>query len=93
MAKLGNEIVHLTTVHLPFDTRIFHKEAKTLVKAGYDVSLIVQHDKNELVDGVKIIALPKPRSRFTRIFGNLVFLEMLLSKEEMWASTGSVNVA
>ena len=59
----------LTTVHPPFDTRIFHKQAKTLVKAGYDVTLIVQHDKDEVVDGVKIIALPKPRNRFTRIFG------------------------
>jgi len=59
----------LTTVHGPFDTRIFHKEAKTLVQAGYDVALIAQHDKNEVVDGVKIIHLPKPRNRFTRIFG------------------------
>ena len=59
----------LTTVHPPFDTRIFHKEAKTLVQAGYDVTLIVQHSKNEIVDGVKIIALSKPRNRFTRIFG------------------------
>jgi len=59
----------LTTVHQPFDTRIFHKEAKTLVQAGYDVILIAQHNKNEIVDGVKIIALPKPRNRFMRIFG------------------------
>lgn len=58
----------LTTVHQPFDTRIFHKEAKTLVKAGYDVTLIAQHSKNEMVDGVKIIALPKPKNRFFRIF-------------------------
>jgi len=59
----------LTTVHPPFDTRIFHKEAKTLAKAGYDVTLIAQHSKNEIVDGIKIIALPKPRNRFIRIFG------------------------
>jgi len=63
------EVCILTTVHIPFDTRIFHKEAKTLVKAGYDVTLIAQHNKNEVVDGVKIIALPKPRNRFMRIFG------------------------
>jgi len=63
------EVCILTTVHIPFDTRIFHKEAKTLVKTGYDVTLIAQHSKNEIVDGVKIIALPKPRNRFMRIFG------------------------
>ncbi|RLB75351.1 MAG: glycosyltransferase family 1 protein [Deltaproteobacteria bacterium] len=59
----------LTTVHPPFDTRIFHKQAKTLVRAGYDVTLIAQHDGNTVVEGIRVIGLPKPRNRFTRIFG------------------------
>ena len=59
----------LTTVHPPFDTRIFHKQAKTLVHAGYDVTLIAQWSKDETVDGVKIVALPRPRNRLSRIFG------------------------
>jgi len=59
---------HITTVHPSFDTRIFHKECKTLVDAGHDVTLITQHDQNEIIDGVKIIALPKPKNRFERIF-------------------------
>jgi len=63
------KICILTSVHPPFDTRIFHKEAKSLVKAGYDVTLIAQHDNNKIVDGIKIIALPKPKNRFQRMFG------------------------
>jgi glycosyltransferase involved in cell wall biosynthesis len=59
----------ITTVHPPFDTRIFHKQAKTLVQAGYNVTLIAQHDGDEEVEGVRIKGLPKPRNRFTRIFG------------------------
>ena len=63
------KICILTSVHTAFDIRIFQKEAKTLSKAGYNVTLIAQHNRNEVVDGVKIIALPKPRNRFVRIFG------------------------
>jgi len=69
MPTSNRKVCILSTVHSPFDTRIFHKQAKTLVQAGYDVTLIVQHDKSEVVDGVKIIALSKPRNRSTRIFG------------------------
>jgi glycosyltransferase involved in cell wall biosynthesis len=66
---MSRRVCILTTVHSPFDTRIFHKQAKTLVRAGYDVTLIAQHERDEVADGVKIIALPKPRNRLSRIFG------------------------
>jgi len=63
------KVSHITTVHTAFDPRIFHKQAKTLVNAGYDVSLIAQHDKNKIVNGIKIIALPKTKNRLQRMFG------------------------
>ncbi len=61
------KICHISTVHSAFDDRIFHKECKTLVKSGYDVSLIVQHDKEEIIEGIKIIPLPKPKNRLNRM--------------------------
>lgn len=57
----------LTSVHHPFDTRIFHKEATSLAKAGYDVILIAQHDKEETVDGIRIVPLSKPKNRLERM--------------------------
>ncbi|MDD5606519.1 MAG: glycosyltransferase family 4 protein [Candidatus Pacebacteria bacterium] len=62
------KICHITTVHSPFDTRIFYKEAKALANAEYEVSLIAQHDKKEIVEEVKIIPLPKPKNRLERFF-------------------------
>ncbi len=64
---MKTKICHITTVHTPFDTRIFYKECKSLKNAGYEVSLIVQHDNNEVVDDIKIIPLPKPKTRLQRM--------------------------
>lgn len=66
---MGTKVCILTSVHSTFDTRIFHKEAKSLVKAGYDVTLIAQydHDNEEIVDGIRIIPLSKPKNRIERM--------------------------
>lgn len=58
----------ITSAHPALNIRPFYKEAISLVKEGYDVIMIAQHNKNEVVDGVKIIALPKPKNRFYRMF-------------------------
>ncbi len=73
-------ICHLT-YHPPFDTRIFHKECKTLAKAGYDVCLLVPYSRKETVDGVEIIPLPKYRTRFKR-FLFLPFKTFLLALKQ-----------
>jgi len=63
------KVVHLTTVHPSFDTRIFYRQAKTLAQAGYNVTLIAQHDGNVTTNGINIKGLPKPRNRLHRMFG------------------------
>ena len=68
----------MTSIHPPFDTRIFHKQAKTLAKAGYQVTLIAQHDRDVVVDGIKIIALPKPKNRFWRMLGTWRIFKLAL---------------
>jgi glycosyltransferase involved in cell wall biosynthesis len=71
----------LTSVHIPFDGRVFHKEACSLAKAGYDVVLIARHDKEETVSGVRVVPLPKPRSRLHRMTGVLWRLYRLAVRE------------
>lgn len=47
--------------HKAFDTRIFHKEAKSLQRAGHPVILIIPHGESISQDGIEIVAVPLPR--------------------------------
>ena len=60
-------IVHLTTVHSPFDVRIFHKQCRSLAKAGYKVSLVAPYSRDETVDDVQIVGIKRAKNRFRRI--------------------------
>ncbi|MHC4542994.1 MAG: glycosyltransferase family 4 protein [Planctomycetota bacterium] len=72
----------LTSVHPPFDGRVFHKEAKSLAKAGYNAVLIAQHTGEETIDDVKILPLPKPKNRFERMTKVIWKLFRLALKEK-----------
>ncbi len=61
------KVCHMTSVHALNDTRIFYKECKTLVNEGYEVTLIVQHDKDEEVDGILVKGINKPKNRRQRM--------------------------
>ncbi len=56
----------LTSVHPALDTRVFHKQARTLAAAGYRVTLVAQYGEDCRVDGVRIRALPQAASRLQR---------------------------
>ncbi|MBN1555979.1 MAG: glycosyltransferase [Phycisphaerae bacterium] len=61
-------ICHITIAHSPFDVRIFHKECTTLARTGYDVHLVVPHERDETQQDVHIHALPIPRTRLEKLF-------------------------
>lgn len=48
------KVCHVTSVHSPFDIRIFHKECKSLAEKGFEVSLLCANAKSEKIDGVQI---------------------------------------
>jgi len=58
----------LTSAHPVFDVRIFHKECKTLARAGYDVTLVAGHSESLSVEGVTIKAVTPAKGRFERWF-------------------------
>ena len=60
-------IVHVTTVHHPFDPRIFYKQLASLRDAGFDAHLIAPYEYDEQVQGISIHALPRPETRRHRL--------------------------
>jgi glycosyltransferase involved in cell wall biosynthesis len=71
----------ITTVHPPFDNRIFHKQARSLVKAGYRVTLIAQHDRHEVVNDVEIIPLSKSHNRMLRMLRTVIAFRLALKQK------------
>src|SRR5205807_9939645 len=61
-------IVHLSTYPID-DIRIFQKACRAEVAEGYQVTQIVCHEHDEIIDGVHIRALPSPTGRISRMFG------------------------
>lgn len=64
------KIVHITSAHPVFDSRIFYKECMTLVNAGYEVHLVALESDQKLVKGIKIHALNSEikLTRWKRLF-------------------------
>jgi glycosyltransferase involved in cell wall biosynthesis len=67
LPKKVHQVAHLTTVHPPFDVRIFHKECKSIAQAGYQVTLIACHERDEVREGVQIRGLPRWSGRLSRM--------------------------
>lgn len=62
------KICIISTVHPASDVRIFHKQAKTLVKAGYEVVLIAREPLTAIEEpNIKFRQLPAPKNRFDRM--------------------------
>lgn len=79
------KITILSSAHPALDVRIFHKQAVSLAKAGYDVTIIAKHKKDEIVDNVKIIALKEPKNRIKRILGTVPKLTFLAFRHKSQA--------
>jgi glycosyltransferase involved in cell wall biosynthesis len=56
-------ITHISIVHMPFDTRIFAKQCRTLAAAGYDVHLVIGGVPDGDIDGVHLHAISRDPER------------------------------
>lgn len=63
-------VVMLANGHVPFDTRIFHKEARVLANEGFSVAIIVPHEMDEQREGISIIAVPLNKKGWRKLVVN-----------------------
>ena len=59
-------VLHLTTVHDPLDSRVFHRECRSLAAAGYDVELLAP-GKGRAAEGIRVGGLPRNANRLSRM--------------------------
>jgi len=60
-------VCHFSSVHPPGDTRIFVKECRSLINAGYRVHLVVANAPSGEIDGVQITGVPMAGGRIRRM--------------------------
>ncbi|MBO72659.1 MAG: glycosyl transferase [Flavobacteriales bacterium] len=62
------KIVHITSAHSRYSTRIYHKMALSSVKAGHDVCIVVADGKqNQQTSGVSFYDVGQFKNKFLRI--------------------------
>ena len=64
-------IVHMTSVHVWHDTRVFSRMCRSLARAGHDVHLVVpiaDRSEVEVKEGVHLHPVPPPRGRLGRVW-------------------------
>jgi glycosyltransferase involved in cell wall biosynthesis len=59
-------VCHITTVHGPFDDRIYFKQCRSLAQAGYTTVLVAPVDKEQEEGGVRFKPVKVPANRLLR---------------------------
>lgn len=59
------KICHFSSVHQVWDTRVFYRECVSLA-TQHEVTLIAIGEKSGIINGVQVIAIPKPKSFLQR---------------------------
>lgn len=74
MKEKKKHVCHLTSVHPPFDIRVFQKECVSLNNHGYKVTLIAPINEQTHRDGITVVPIKIPGNRLLRII--IVTLKM-----------------
>lgn len=67
----------ITSIHHTYDGRIYYKQCRSLLRAGYRVKLVApKPEEMEAEDGIEIIPFEKPKNRWRRLLNGLRIYRM-----------------
>lgn len=66
-APARKRVCLLSSVRKATEHRMLYKEGKSLLQAGYEVTVVASHPRDEVLSGVAIRALPEFNSRLARM--------------------------
>lgn len=63
LPKHGHKVCIVSSVHIALDNRVFYREARSLQRAGYEITLVAVHDRDEIKEGIQILGVPRVARR------------------------------
>lgn len=76
------KIVHLSSLHFPFDSRIVLRECQSLAAAGHEVVFLAPGEHDDEVHGVRVIAFPRDTNRWHRLLiGNWRLFRLAMKQQ------------
>jgi glycosyltransferase involved in cell wall biosynthesis len=84
--QAGRKVCALSSVRLATEHRMLSKEGGSLLRAGYRVTIVAPHPRDEVIDGIAIKAVPISSSRFSRIVRSswTVYREALRQRADVY---------
>lgn len=65
-SRACTHVTHCTSAHTAMDARVFWRECRSLAAAGFKVDLVAPHGQDEVLEGVRVIAVSASQSRLSR---------------------------
>ena len=82
----GKRVCAISSSRNALEQRMFLKEATSLARAGYCVTVVAPHPQDEVISGITIKSVPRFTSRFSRLVRTVwyVYREALRQKAQVY---------
>lgn len=79
-------VAHLSSVHVPGDTRVYYRFCKSLAEKGFEVHLVIREVEDELREGIHVHPFPILKPKYVRVLlaPILMFFKALALRADLY---------